>query len=48
MVCRGTYFIAGLRPCWSTHAVVPMQPSKIRVPSLPMWGLAGRAVGVPT
>ena len=25
--CRGTYAIAGLRPCWSAHAGLPMQPS---------------------
>jgi hypothetical protein len=25
---RGTHSIAGLRPYWSTHASVPMQPSR--------------------
>jgi hypothetical protein len=28
MGCRGTHSIAGLRPYWSTHARVPMQPSR--------------------
>ena len=46
MGCRGTYSIAGLRPCWSAHAVVPMQPSRSGS-SLPLWGLAGPAAGVP-
>jgi hypothetical protein len=36
MGCRGKYSIAGLRPCWSAHAVMPMQPSD-QGSSLPLW-----------